>query len=96
MRIRHQGLGALHVGHAWARRPAGLVAPRLRRILFPLHDATHPAAAAPGFRLHAMRGTVGANGASASAENWRAVFRFEGDDVVDAGLLGLSLIGTEH
>ena len=56
MRIRHKGLRALHERDDAARLPAGL-APRLRRILFRLQEATHPGSAdAPGFRLHPLKG----------------------------------------
>ena len=54
MRIRHKALRALHERDDAARLPAGL-APRLRRILFRLQEATHPGSAgAPGFRLHPL------------------------------------------
>ena len=56
MKIRHQGLRALHERDDAARLPPGLV-PRLRRILFRLQEATGPASAdAPGFRLHPLKG----------------------------------------
>jgi len=54
MKIRHRGLRALHERD----NPAGVsadLAPRLRRILLRLQEATHPRAAdAPGFRLHPL------------------------------------------
>ncbi len=71
MRVRHKGLRALHERDADARLLAGLV-PRLRRILFRLHEATQPRdAAVPGFGLHLLKGdradwwSVGVSG------NWR-------------------------
>ena len=44
MRIRHKGLRALHERDDAARLPAGF-APRLRRNLFRLQEATHPGSA---------------------------------------------------
>ena len=62
--------------------------PRIRRILLRLQEATNPgSAAAPGFRLHPLKGdragwwSVGVSG------NWRGVFRFEHTEVVDVDLI---------
>jgi len=70
-----------------ARLPASLV-PRLRRILFRLQEATHPgSAAAPGFRLHPLKGDRVGEWSVRVSGNWRVVFRFEGDEVVDVDLI---------
>ena len=87
MKIRHKGLRALHERGDAARLPAEL-APRLRRILFRLQEATHPGSAdAPGFRLHPLKGDrVGQWNVRASG-NWRVVFRFEDGEAVDVDLI---------
>ena len=70
-----------------ARLPAGF-ASRLRRILFPLQEATHPGNAdAPGFRLHPLRGDRAGQWSVRVSGNWRVVFRFEDGEAVDVGLI---------
>ncbi|MCY4209766.1 MAG: type II toxin-antitoxin system RelE/ParE family toxin [Gammaproteobacteria bacterium] len=87
MRIRHKGLRMLYERDDPARLPASLV-PRLRRILFRLQEATHPgSAAAPGFRLHPLKGDRVGEWSVRVSGNWRVVFRFEGDEVVDVDLI---------
>ena len=87
MRIKHKGLRALHERDAAARLPAGLV-PRLRRILFRLQEATHPgSAAAPGFRLHSLKGDRAGQWSVHVSGNWRVVFRFENGEAVDVDLV---------
>ena len=87
MRVRHEGLRALHERDDPARLPAGLVA-RLRRILFRLQDATHPGSAdAPGFRLHPLKGGREGQWSVRVTGNWRVVFRFEAGEVVDVDLI---------
>ena len=56
LKVKHKGLRALHARDDPGRVPAAL-APRLRRILFRLQEATGPGSAdAPGFRLHPLKG----------------------------------------
>ena len=87
MRVKHKGLRALHERDDPARVPAGL-APRLRRILFRLQEATNPGSAdAPGFRLHPLRGDRAGQWSVRVSGNWRVVFRFENADVVNVDLI---------
>ena len=87
MKIRHKGLRALHERDDRARLPAGL-APRLRRILFRLQEATHPGSAdAPGFRLHPLKGDRAGEWSVRVSGNWRVVFRFEEGEAVDVDLI---------
>ncbi len=88
MRVKHKGLRALHERDDPSRVPAGF-APRLRRILFRLQEATDPASAdAPGFRLHPLKGDRAGQWSVRVSGNWRVVFRFENAEVVDADLIG--------
>ena len=83
MRIRHKGLRALHERDDSARLPAGL-APRLRRILFRLPEATHPGSAnAPVFRLNPLKGDCAGQWSVRVSGNWCVVFRFEDGKAVD-------------
>ena len=87
MRIKHKGLRALHEQDNAARLPAGL-APRLKRILFRLQEATHPGSAdAPGFRLLPLKGDRAGQWSVRVSGNWRVVFRFEDGEAVDVNLI---------
>ena len=87
IKIRHKGLRALHERDDPARLPAGL-APRLRHILFRLQAATHPRSAdAPCFRLHPLKGNRAGQWSVQVSGNWRVVFRFEDNEVVDVDLI---------
>ncbi len=87
MKIRHTRLRALHQRNDAARLPSGL-APRLRRILFRLQEATYPASAdAPGFRLHPLKGDRAGQWSIRVSGNWRVVFRFENGEAVDVDLI---------
>ncbi len=87
MKIKHKGLRALHERDVAARLPAALL-PRLRRILFRLQEATHPgSAAAPGFRLHPLRGDRSGQWSVRVSGNWRVVFRFKDGEAVDVDLV---------
>ena len=78
---------ALHEQDKPARLPARL-APRLRRILFRLQEATHPRSAdAPGFRLHPLKGDRAGQRSVHVSGNWRVVFRFEDGEAVDVDLI---------
>ena len=51
--------------------------PRLRRIRFHLQEAAHPgSAAAPGLRLHPLKGDRAGQWSVNVSGNWRVVFRF--------------------
>ncbi len=85
--IRHKGLLALHERDDAARLPADQVS-RLRRILFRLQEAKQPSdAAAPGFRLHPLKGNRAGQWSVRVTGNWRVVFRFENDEAVDVDLI---------
>lgn len=85
--VRHKGLRALHARDDPGRVPAAL-APRLRRILFRLQEATGPASAdAPGFRLHPLKGDRAGQWSVRASGNWRVVFRFENAEAVDVDLI---------
>ena len=78
-------------GAARTRRPGRVpaaLAPRLRRILFRLQEATGPASAdAPGFRLHPLKGDRAGQWSVRASGNWRVVFRFENAEAVDVDLI---------
>ena len=87
MRIRNKALRALHERDDTARLP-GDFAPRLRRILLRLQEATHPReAGAPGFRLHPLKGDRAGQWSVRVSGNWRVVFRFEDGEAVDVDLI---------
>ena len=87
MKIRHKALRALHERDDAARLHADF-APRLRRILFRLQEATHPGNIdAPGFRLHPLRGDRAGQWSVRVSGNWRVVFRFEDGEAVDVDLI---------
>ena len=87
MKIKHTGLRALHERDDPARLPTDVV-PRLRRILLRLQEATNPgSAAAPGFRLHPLKGDQSGKWSVRVSGNWRVVFRFENREVVDVNLI---------
>jgi len=87
MRIRHKGLRVLHERDDAARLPVGL-APRLRRILFRLQEATQPRNAdAPGFRLHPLKGGRAGQWSVRVSGNWRVAFRFEDGEAVAVDLI---------
>ena len=81
-----QGTAALHERDNSARVPAGL-APRLKRILFRLQEATIPRSAdAPGFPLHPLKGDRAGQWSVRVSGNWRVMFRFEDGEAVDVDL----------
>ena len=78
---------SLHERDDPARLPANL-APRLRRILFRLQEATRSGDAdAPGFRLHPLKGDRAGDWSVRVSGNWRVVFCFEDGEVVDVDLI---------
>ena len=81
--FRHRGLKALHDG-----RTAGRVAPqhigKLRDILAVLdRSRTAKDVDLPGYRLHALKGTLKGQYAVYVSGNWRVTFRFEDGHAVD-------------
>ena len=87
VKIRHKGLRRLHERDDASRVPAN-AAPRLRRILFRLQEATHLGSAnAPGFRLHPLKGDRAGQWSVRVSGNWRVVFRFVDGEVVDVDLV---------
>ncbi|CDF86455.1 hypothetical protein PKB_5142 [Pseudomonas knackmussii B13] len=82
--IRHKGLRALyqHGDHRGVRADH---VPRLQRILAALDTARNPKEMdLPGYRLHALKGSLQGFWAVSVSGNWRVIFRFEG---IDAELL---------
>jgi toxin HigB-1 len=85
--IRHRGLRALYeendptgVNPQWAKR--------LQILLTRLEASTKPSdMALPGLRLHPLRGNLRGFWAVNISGNWRMVFRFVGEDVVDVDLI---------
>ncbi len=88
MRIRHKELRALAEQDRPARVPTDLVA-RLRRILTVLDEAQRPAdvGTRPGYRLHPLQGDRAGQWSIRVSGNWRVVFRFEHNEVVDVDLV---------
>ena len=87
MRIRHKGLRALAEQDRPARVPTDLVA-RLRRILTVLDEAQRPedVGTRPGYGLHPLQGDRAGQWSIRVSGNWRVVFRFEHNEVVDVDL----------
>ena len=81
--FRHKGLRELYVGRSHRGvRPEH--AERLRRILIRLAVAAAPGDMDfPGLRLHRLSGEYAGSYAVSVSGNWRVVFRFEVQDVVD-------------
>lgn len=83
--FRHAGLRRFWIRDDARRLPPRHVA-RIRRILSLLAAADSPSdMAAPGFRLHPLRGRPGAWSVRVSA-NWRIVFRVAQGHVRDVDL----------
>ncbi len=85
--IKHKGLKRLHE----QGRPSGVppeLAKKLRRILWLLDMASGPQQLnLPGYRLHRLKGRLAGFWSASVSRNWRVVFRFEGEDVVDVDLV---------
>ena len=59
-------------------------AKRLRLILIRLHSSQTPADMdLPGFKLHLLKGNLKNHYAVTVSGNWRVIFKFEGNDVID-------------
>jgi toxin HigB-1 len=63
-------------------------ADKLARILARLQRSRVPQdMAAPGFRLHPLKGRLKGFWAVTVRANWRVIFRFEGEDAADVDLI---------
>lgn len=86
-RFRHKGLAGFYESGS----KAGIVpehAKRLRLILAALVNAREPKDMnLPGFRFHGLTGLRAGYWAVSVSGNWRVVFRFDGDDVIDVDYL---------
>ena len=81
--FRHKGLKRLYEDDD-ARGVAGQLVPKLRDILARLDAGRTPSdLALPGFRLHLLKGELAGFWSVTVRANWRVIFRFEGEDVVD-------------
>ena len=87
-RFRHKGLRSLYAAGSGSGVPPEQVK-RLRRILGVLDSASSPAdlQGLPGLRPHPLRGGREGYWAVAVTGNWRIVFRFQGEDVLDLDLV---------
>jgi proteic killer suppression protein len=82
-KIKHKGLKELFETGSKKGIQAGH-AKRLRLILIRLHSSQAPADMdLPGFKLHQLKGTLKDKYAVTVSGNWRVVFKFDGNDVVD-------------
>ena len=88
MWIRHKGLRAL-AEEGRAQQVPRQLAPRLRRVLTALDEARHPGdlATRPGYRLHPLKGDMAGLWSISVSGNWRVVFRFKDNEVVDVDLV---------
>jgi toxin HigB-1 len=85
--IRHKGLKNLYEDDS-SRGIISEHAEKLRDILARLEAAGAVADMdLPGFRLHPLKGRLKGFWAVTVRANWRAVFRFDGQDVVDVDYL---------
>lgn len=85
--FRHRGLKRFY-----ERDDRSLIAaalrPRVEVILAQLDVADSPEAMRlPGYRLHALKGTLRGYWSVTVRANWRIIFRFEGGDVYDVELI---------
>ena len=81
--LKHRGLKALYNGRS-ARRVAPEHIGKLRDILAALDQSrTAQDMDLPGFRLHALKGTLKGSYAVSVSGNWRVTFRFEDGHAVD-------------
>ncbi|MCY3656796.1 MAG: type II toxin-antitoxin system RelE/ParE family toxin [Chloroflexi bacterium] len=81
--FRHAGLRRLYEGRG-ARRVAPEHARKLTRILAVLDQSSAPRdMELPGFRLHALTGSLRGHYAVRVSANWRVTFRFDDGNAVD-------------
>ncbi|MCI0737297.1 MAG: type II toxin-antitoxin system RelE/ParE family toxin [Beijerinckiaceae bacterium] len=63
-------------------------ADKIERILARLAEASEPAnMGLPGFKLHPLKHGLAGFWAVSVSENWRVIFRFEGEHVLDVDLI---------
>jgi toxin HigB-1 len=85
--FRHKGLKRLFEADDRSKLTAQDV-DKIARILARLACSRAPDdMAAPGFRLHPLKGDLKGFWAVTVRANWRIVFRFEGQDAVDVDLI---------
>ena len=84
--FRHNGLRRLYEKGERRRVPPEYV-DKIERIIARLDEATMPAHMdLPGYRLHPLKGELAGCWAVSVSRNWRIVFRFEGEHVIDVDL----------
>ena len=70
------------------RRLPSELAPRLRRMLTALDEATIPRHIdLPGWRLHPLKGDRSGQWGLRVSANWRLIFRFDEGEAVDVDLI---------
>ncbi|SNC77732.1 proteic killer suppression protein [Hymenobacter gelipurpurascens] len=85
--IRHKGLKSLHDKGDTSKLPADNVE-RINRILTRLEAAKTPQALNfPGSGFHQLKGDLKDFYSIKVRANWKIIFRFEGEDVVDVDYL---------
>jgi toxin HigB-1 len=85
--FRHKGLKRLFENDDRSKVNAQ-DADKLARILARLNRSRVPEdMAAPGFRLHPLKGELKGFWAVTVRANWRVVFRFDGEDAADLDLI---------
>jgi toxin HigB-1 len=85
--FRHRGLKRLFE-HDDRSKVDAQDADKLARILARLQRSRLPQdMAAPGFRLHPLKGRLKGFWAVTVRANWRVIFRFEGEDAADVDLI---------
>jgi toxin HigB-1 len=85
--FRHKGLEAFFTKGDGRRLPPEML-PRVRNLLFALHEATGvEELSLATFRLHALKGNRKGHGAVTVRANWRIGFRFEGTMALDVDFL---------
>ena len=88
MQIRRKGLQALAEKDDPRKVPSN-PSPRLRRIPTVLDEAQQlgDVATRPGYRWHPLKGDLAGLWSISVSGNWRVVFRFKDNEVVDVDLL---------
>lgn len=85
--FRHKGLRRLFEDDDRSKVDAQDIE-KLARILARLQRSRVPQdMAAPGFRLHPLKGRLKGFWAVTVRANWRVIFRFEGEDAADVDLI---------
>lgn len=85
--FRHKGLSRLYAKADRKGLPAELV-PKSERILARLDVATSPEMMdLPGLRLHPLKGKLKGFWSVSVSGNWRIIFRFQEQDVLDVDLV---------